>query len=129
LTGDLRNRFTELTLLDTTSFDREGPIWIRTCVEAPGFYEVAVLYSDAWGAHERYFYAYETTLSPLGTELLNQALADDVTALAKAGRFMLEKLGDFQSARIYLERAFLAGAEHLALDLAVAALFSKAEGR
>ena len=45
---------------------------------------------------------------------------------------MLEELGDFPSARIYLERAFLAvGAviEDLALDLAVAALFSEAEGR
>jgi hypothetical protein len=131
LTGDLRNKFTELTLLDAGSFDREGPVWTRDCEDFPGFHAVAVLYSDAWGAHERYLYAYETKLSPLGTELLHRALAGDIAALAQVGRFMLEELGDFRSARIYLEQAFLAGAaiEDLALDLAVAALFSEAEGR
>ena len=53
----------------------------------------------------------------------------DVAALAKVGRFMLE-IGDFPSARIYLERAFLSGVviEDLVLDLAVAALFMEAEG-
>jgi hypothetical protein len=60
LTGDLRNKFTELTLLDAASFDREGPIWTSDCEDAPGFHAVAVLYSDAWGAHERYLHAYET---------------------------------------------------------------------
>jgi hypothetical protein len=49
LTGDLRNKFTELTLLDAASFDREGPIWISDYEDAPGFHAVAVLYSDAWG--------------------------------------------------------------------------------
>jgi hypothetical protein len=44
---------------------------------------------------------------------------------------MLEELGDFPSARIYLERAFLAGVVigDLVLDLAVAALLSEAQGR
>jgi hypothetical protein len=132
LTGDLRNKFTELRLLEAAPFDRKGPIWISDYEDAPGFHAVAVLYSDAWGAHERYLDACETRLSPLGTELLHRALAGDVAALAKVGKFMLEELGDFPGARIYLGRAFLAGGaviEDLALDLAVAALFSEAEGR
>jgi hypothetical protein len=132
LIGDLENRLTELTLFEASSFDRKGPIWTSEYEDAPGFFAIAVLYSDAWGVHERYLDAYETRLSPLGPELLWRALAGDAIALAKVGRFMLEKLGDFASARIYLERAFLAAGaviEDLAVDLAVAALFSEAEGR
>jgi hypothetical protein len=60
--------------------------------------------------HERYVDAYETRLSPLGPELLCRVLAGDPAALAKVGRFMLEKFGEVASARIYLERAFLARA-------------------
>jgi len=131
LIGDLANKLTELTLLEAASFDRKGPIWTSEYEDAPGLYAIAVLYSDAWGVHEQYLDAYESRLSPLGPELLRRALTGDAAALAKVGRIMLEKLGDFASARIYLERAFLAGAviEDLTVGLAVAALFSEAEGR
>jgi hypothetical protein len=37
---------------------------------------------------------------------------------------LLYKLGDLQNATIYLERALARGAQNVALDLAVAALFS-----
>src|SRR5262245_24348970 len=50
------------------------------------------------GVHERYLDASETRLSPLGPELLRRALGGDAAALAKVGRFILEKLGDFASA-------------------------------
>src|SRR5262245_24658225 len=64
----------------------------------PIFFAIVVLYSDAWGVHERYLDASETRLSPLGPELLRRALGGDAAALAKVGRFILEKLGDFASA-------------------------------
>jgi hypothetical protein len=93
LIGDLGNNLTELTLFEAASFDRKGPIWTSEYEDAPGFYAIAVLYSDVWGMHERYLDAYETRLSPLGPELLRRVLAGDATAVAKIGSFMLENLG------------------------------------
>lgn len=63
-------------------------------------------------------------LARFGIEVLSRALNDDAGALVEVGNFMLYELGDLSSATVYLRRAFEKGAVDVAIDLAVAALFS-----
>jgi hypothetical protein len=128
LTGDLRSKFTELLLFDVAKFDRDGPVFTRTHEQAPGFHVVAVLQSDYTGTRERYHFACDMRLAPLGTEILSRALNDqDAVTLAEVGRFMLYEVEDLPSAITYLERACAGGATEVAADLAVALLFSTGE--
>ena len=104
-------------------FDRDGPIWTRPRQDAPGLFELAVLWSDPWGTHPRELLAFDKELLPLGTDLLARLAKDDAEALAEAGRFMLYEAGNLAAAIVYLERARAAGAQDIAIDLAVAAIF------
>jgi hypothetical protein len=127
LTGDVRGKFTELSLFDAPSFDHDGPIWTGAHEDAPGFVEIAVLRSGRGETKPRDLLAFEMRLLPLGVDVLSRVVSNDAVALAEAGRFMLYKLGELTGAIIYLERAYAGGAPDVAIDLAVAALFTEGE--
>jgi len=124
LTGDVQGTFTELSILGGGVFDRDGPIWTRPRRDAPGLFELAVLWSDPWGTHPRELLAFDKKLLPLGTDLLARLANDDAAALAEAGRFMLYDAGNLAAAIVYLERARAAGAPDVVIDLAVAVIFA-----
>lgn len=124
LTGDVQGKFTELSLIGGGFFDRDGPNWIRPRKDAPGFFDLAVLWSDPWGTHPRELLTFDMKLLPLGTDVLSRVVKDDGAALVKAGRFMLYEAGNLAAAIVYLERAHAAGAQDVAIDLAVAAIFA-----
>ena len=124
LTGDVRDKFTELSLFDCAYFDRDGPIWTKEREAAPGFFDIAVLRSDPWETKPKNLLAFEAKLLPLGTDLLSRAANDEAAALAEVGRFMLYNAEDLPSALIYLKRAHERGAVGVVVDLAVVALFT-----
>jgi hypothetical protein len=125
LTGDVRDKFTELSLLERAYFDRDGPIWTKARDGAPGFFDVAVLRSDPEHTIPQELVAFETRLLPLGVAMLARVINDDANALVEAGRLMLYQAEDLASATTYLVRAHARGAD-VAIDLAVAALFAAA---
>jgi hypothetical protein len=127
LTGDVQGKFTELSLFGGDFFDRDGPIWTRPRQDAPGFFDIAVLWSDPWGTNPRELPAFDVKLLPLGIDVLSRVVKDDPAALAEAGRFMLYEAGNLAAAIVYLERAQAAGAADIPIDLAVAALFANGE--
>ena len=116
-------KFTELSFVGSGVFDRDGPTWTRARQDVPGFFDLAVLWSDPWRTNPRELLAFDTTLLPLGTDLLSRVVKGDPAALAAAGRFMLYEAGNLAAAIVYLERARAAGAQDSAIDLAVAAMF------
>jgi hypothetical protein len=125
LTGDVRDKFTELSLLERAYFDRDGPIWIKARDDTPGFFDVAVLRSDPEHTTPQELVAFETRLLPLGIAMLARVINDDADALTEAGRFMLYQEEDLASATIYLARAHARGAD-VVIDLAVATLLAAA---
>jgi hypothetical protein len=125
LTGDVRGKFTELSLFDVPTFDRDGPVLTRPHEAGPGFHVIAVLRSDYSGTRERYHLAFDPRLAQLGTAVLSRVINDDdAQALSEVGQFMLYELEDLLTARFYLERAFANGAADAIDHLAVVALFA-----
>ena len=123
LTGDIKGRFTELSLVHPVHFDHDGPIWTRERDDAPGVFEVTALQSSLLETKPQTFSAVERKLLPLGAAVLSALFDDDPKALAAVGRFMLYSLQDLAAAIIYLNRAYAKGAPNVAIDLAVATLF------
>ena len=66
LTGDVQGSFTELALIGHGSFDKDGPIWTRPREDAPGFFDIAVLWSDPTGTNPRDFFAVDKRRLRLG---------------------------------------------------------------
>jgi hypothetical protein len=123
LTGDWRDKFTELSLLGRAYFDQDGPVWAKVRQNAPGFFDLAVLRSDAEETRPHGILAFEMRLLPLGVATLSRVADNDADALADVGRFMLYDAEDLVSAITYLTRARDQGATNVSIDLAVAALY------
>jgi hypothetical protein len=123
LTGDVRDKFTELSLFGQPYFDRDGPVWTKARENAPGFFDIAVLQSDTEETRPHELVAFEMRLLPLGLATLSRVANGDAEALAEAGRFMIYEAEDLASAITYLVRARAEGAVNVSADLAVAALF------
>jgi hypothetical protein len=127
LSGDIKNRFNELSSIDPVSFDYDGPIWAREREDAPGVFQVSALLSGLEDTKPQNFSAVEKRLLPLGRDILAALADDDAEALAAAGRFMLYQRYELAPAIVYLNRAYAKEASDVAIDLAVATLFATAD--
>jgi hypothetical protein len=123
LTGNIGGRFIELELLTDHTFDRDGPILVRDRADAPWLTEVAVLESDHFAIRERILPAIDARFGPIGRQLALAAQKGDRAALRMLGEYLLYQIGDFTTARIYLEAAYARGDVEVLYDLAIIALF------
>jgi hypothetical protein len=129
ITGLFREQVLELHLPQSDAIDRESPVLLREQPGKPDFFEITFLRSDNLGVDPKKAIAFCVRLAHAGDEPLRKAAADDPEANGQVGEYILWELDDPTGARPYLQRAVAGGIVDVAIDLAIATIFSTPKSR
>jgi hypothetical protein len=125
LTGDIGDKYYELTLPFGEKMDAESPVLVRQQATHPLIFDVTFLDSDVFGnVQEQKTVAFDRRIAALGEGVLKGAARGHRSACAILGSFLLWHLDDPMAARPYLQHAAEADLIDALFDLAIIELFA-----